>query len=376
MRKRLRLLVRAAVAPAAFASTLLMGASPARATTLFAEDFEGIQAGDVSGSNQGYQDLVAHGWYVSAGCNGYCSMAIVNAPTGRTGKVLRYEYREPNMEAIPVPAQDSHNSNLIYTFANGLTELYAREYVRFDVDKTGDPSATQSQFFLAGYKHHYIKVNQGPTYIAGEHFDGDREAGFAQQELADCNAVYKGGPGCPNLKPTMEHVPFNDGEWHCIEYHVKLNSSDTASDGMLEFWVDNKQTLGSYNRKMWDSHFGLEGSKIRSIEVYRQHSSVMYRYEDDLVWSTTRLGDCGGSGAASADAGVVDDAGAPGGASSDAGAKGQGGSVARDVPSSEDSGGCSVRPRGKAHVASLGGFFAAALIACRLWRVTRRKRAS
>jgi|CXWL01.1.fsa_nt_gi hypothetical protein len=283
-----------------FALALFL-ALTAQAAPIKSEDFELSQTGDVSGESGGSlnglgQELDARGWYVRGNCVDYCSMTIAAAPFGRTGKVLRYEYRSDQDDEM-VPAQDAHNSNLIWNFNPAVSELWARYYFATDV-ATAASSATTSRYFSSGTKLHYIKpVGNAPSYITGQAYADPHGAFniYATQEMAICptsgGPTFDGGTGCGN-NFSNGAVLIDDKRWYCVEYHVKINTAYTESDGALETWINGTPVQSLTGLKMVDGYYTLANARIGSIEIYRQHSNHMLRYEDDLVWSTTRVG-CG-----------------------------------------------------------------------------------
>lgn len=274
-------------------------ASPTRAA-IVDEDYEGLGTGDILPTNAIGASLVARGWYVGGNCNGYCSATIVTSPFGRTGNVLRYEYRS-DQDTEPVPAQDAHNFNLSRTFSP-QDEIWARVYFATDVDNTASTAAS-SLWFCCGTKLHYIKpVGAGPSYVTGFPYHAVSPPGapvsiYATQEMAVCPSggtpVFKGGGGCNNVLQNAAAVDVHDKQWYCFEYHVKINSSPTVADGALEMWIDGTKVLDKQNQLMADGHYSVANSRIGSVEVYRQHSNHMLRYEDDFVIDTKRVG-CGG----------------------------------------------------------------------------------
>jgi hypothetical protein len=46
--------------------------------------------------------------------------------------------------------------------------------------------------------------------------------------------IYNGTTGYKDLVPVRN---FNDGQWHCHELRIKLNS-DGQSDGVIQYWLD------------------------------------------------------------------------------------------------------------------------------------------
>lgn len=281
----------------------------AQAQTIFGEDFE-VGAGDVSslndecGGNAQCAALKARGWdFVRGNCNGYCSMSIVPGASlrfanPRGGTVLRYEYRS-EQDIEPVPQQDAHNSNLIKLFNPPLTELWGRVYFATDVNNAENATATNSLWFCCGTKLHYIKPGAAaPSYLLMGSYPslpsgGDPHIGV--QEMAVCPAggtpIIKGGNGCNYAPQNAGHVTVVDKKWYCIEYHIKLNTAHDIADGELEVWIDNTQVVDYKNQLMADAlPYTLHNARISQIEVYRQHANHMTRYEDDLVWSSTRVG--------------------------------------------------------------------------------------
>ena len=285
----------------ALALALLLGTSQGWTAPIFSENFE-MAPGNVSQGNTQFNTLLANGWNgVAANCTGYCSMSIVPGPFGRGGTVLQYEYRS-DQDIEPIPAQDAHNANLIKVFNPPLSEIWARVDFATDVDTTASPTALTSQWFCCGTKLHYIKpAGSGPSYITGSAYPGNSGGGlmsvYAAQEMAVCpqggTPVYKGGNGCNNITPNVTPLVIRDKQWYCVEYHIKLNSSYTMADGVIEMWINGNKVLDLQKQLMVDGHYTLENAKIGQIEVYRQHANHMYRYEDNLQWSSSRVG-CSG----------------------------------------------------------------------------------
>lgn len=279
---------------------LVLSAHVSHAATIFSDNYE-YPPGDVLGSGAQYDGLVAKGWdFVRPNCGGYCSMSIVPAPFGRTGTVLKYEYQS-DQDLETVPAQDAHNANLIKVFSS-VSELWGQVYIATDVDTIGCPTCTTSRWFCCGTKLHYIKpVGPAPSYITGYQTGefiptlvplGGKPA-LGVQEMAVCPAggtpVFKGGGGCNVMGQSNAQVTVYDKQWYCFVYHIKLNSSTTVSDGVIEMWINGTKIQDYQNQKMVDGYYTLANARIGQIEVYRQHSNHMIRYEDNFLLSTTAL---------------------------------------------------------------------------------------
>lgn len=126
---------------------------------------------------------------------------------------------------------------------------------------------------------------------------GDPHMVYGEQEAFDCGpspdtAVYRGGNGCKIPQPgnlVSNSVALHDGQWYCIETHQKLNSA--TGDGIAEAWIDGVQTVKYLYRTFLNPSTQL-GARFNWLNIYRQGGDNMYRYEDDYVVSTTRIGGC------------------------------------------------------------------------------------
>jgi len=222
-------------------------------------------------------DLTAKGWAVGQNCNAYCTLAIVPAPPGRSGSVLRMEYRGLH------GGDDSHNAKIGRGLPNA-PEIYGRYYKRTDPV----PPATQSTYYLTTSKQHYLKTDGSALAPSMSFYTayiwGGRDLMFVTQNTADMGASLTSNDYSNGAKPMA------DGRWYCVEYHYKMNTPGVAN-GVQEMWIDGFQTLGNYNRNFRDLAHATTAFTI--IEIYRQAANDQYRYEDDFVLATTRVG-CSG----------------------------------------------------------------------------------
>lgn len=94
--------------------------------------------------------------------------------------------------------------------------------------------------------------------------------------------------------------------WYCLELHVKMNSTSSAHDGLMEGWIDGVQHWNYQNQLIsqsptpnritgwgWFSYWNCDASENCSQSQYN-HPEI-YRYEDNLIVSTQRIG-CLGAG--------------------------------------------------------------------------------
>lgn len=82
----------------------------------------------------------------------------------------------------------------------------------------------------------------------------------------------------------------DSGVWHCIESHVKLNSSG-ASNGIFEFWIDNNLEASRTDLNWVGTWTGF-GVNAVFFENYWNGGAPgqRIRYIDNLVVSTQRIG--------------------------------------------------------------------------------------
>lgn len=283
---------------------------------IFQETFENIPLGDVDAvrsypyittaadcvDNAGCTALLNNGWdYLGPNCDQYCTMSIVSAPFGRSGHVLRYEYRSDQDNEQP-PQQDAHNANLIKTFTP-VSELWGRVWFATDVDTAACPTCTTSQWFDSGTKLHYIKpVDTGPSFVTGYPYTatGAPVSLYASQSMAVCPSGSLAGGCNNNFQNLGSDITVQDKQWYCFEYHIKLNSANDAADGVIEFYITSPGGTATLVQQYLNQTFvdgktpgvTLDSAKIGQIEVFRQHSNHMIRYEDNITWDTKRIG-CG-----------------------------------------------------------------------------------
>lgn len=246
------------------------------AGTIFSENFE-VTNGDVQNGNAPYNDLVARGWNVSPSCNGYCSMSIVPAPSGRTGSVLRFKYAETVLSP-PAPSDDSHNA-VLERFWPGVPEIYERYYLRFETVNSSLPSPFTGG---AGYKQHYFNTSVLPNFTT--HMDDGGTFQTANQSTIThiCPpgaSGWAGGDVTCNLDQNVGKVSIPHGVWACVETHLSQSSVD--------IWINGTQVVHYTSGVYYPSAYN-------EVKLYRQGSNNEYRYEDDYVVSTARIG-CSGS---------------------------------------------------------------------------------
>jgi hypothetical protein len=268
-------------------------AIPAYATTIFTEDYE---VADMTA-------LTAKGWTYTFNAGAPTTMDIVGTPVNGGSKALRMTYEGLH---CPSGCDDSSNSKITRTFS-GLDEIYERYWVRYERIVEGTTAAFATAL-NAGAKQHYFNPGGADpvSVIFGYYFTNgtvDSPAIDIQRPFTVTCPDGKVGTTCiypPNRAnvtvPIHTSASDNPGVWTCIENHQKMNTPGTAN-GVIEVWINGTLTTQYTNVIYRDATTAT--SQFRTLQVYRQGADNMYRYEDDLVVSTTRVG-CSGNPSADA----------------------------------------------------------------------------
>ena len=169
---------------------------------------------------------------------------------------------------------DSHNAKLDRTWAD-VPEIYERYFVRYETYNSALPSPFQGG---AGDKQHYFNVSILPNFILMPHYNNGHMALTNQSTVMHTCPNGSTDVTC-NLFQNVGSFTLTYNTWHCVETHLGQN--------IAEVWVNGTQTL-RYTTNI------ITPSTYDRIEVYRQGADNQYRYEDDHVVATTRVG-CSGS---------------------------------------------------------------------------------
>ena len=172
-------------------------------------------------------------------------------------------------------------------------ELYTRWYMKIPSDFTLSEGSCNMNY-LKMWRYLY-DVNVGgdnlrPIYL---NFNG---ASFTTANMA----LYGIGDRWRTLIPVSE---IRDGQWHCHELRIKLNSSGN-SDGEVQYWIDGVEkmhvTAASFgaadNEYFSQCQLGLGNTGARDCSPPGEFQSTWRAIEfDDFVLSTTYVGPEGNS---------------------------------------------------------------------------------
>jgi len=211
---------------------LLFSPRLSSAAVIFSENYDNIQSGWTCSNS------IPAGWTDVSSCpspssyGGVTHYACEITSGGRTGNSLKLWRRN----GIWTEYVGYLNKDFTAQEFNArYKELYVRWYVKiptgWDASLGNASTHKLNRFYvssLAGGKDQewYMDV-KGPTFKTG-YF----------------SFYYSGGQGVWYTSKTISQLGINDGQWHSLEWHVKLNSSTGSSDGGWNFYIDGvEQTI-------------------------------------------------------------------------------------------------------------------------------------
>lgn len=258
---------------------------------------------------------------VPSGWSYFTSMGEFNTPgvgDHYTVNISNENYRGTSGKAYTIWTESGTASNwntdskLMKVLANTYTELYSRIYIKlqpgwqWDSPSDGlqkifeilwwDGTGSIYEFFPTGNSAPIAQFQTRQSATYGFNFDYNIRC-------ADQVDNYYCGAGGLNESHTAMGTfaavgNMGDGEWHCLEMRVKLNTYTTQwnIDGEWEVWWDGV-SIANLNTIMWQSSGTARGWNTIGIggNIYNHYSSVENRSEqwyviDDVVVATSYIG--------------------------------------------------------------------------------------
>jgi len=236
--------------------------------------------------------LEAKGWIYTYNPGRPPSMDIVSSPVHSGSGALRMTHREGNGKPSPtgngVVLDDLNNAKIGRRYTP-VEEAFTRYYVRYEAVDPSQPSLFVDQYNASAKQHYFNPGGADPiSPCFGFAWSGNLASspGFAVQRPFEAMGPRgKGVTSLYHLNKSSMDMPFN--EWVCVETQQKFNTPGIA-DGILRVWLNDTLTL-----EYTDVTFRNEAtasSRLRTLQIYRQGAINMYRYEDDFVMATHRIG--------------------------------------------------------------------------------------
>ena len=188
----------------------------------------------------------------------------------------------------------------------GYEELYVRFYLKHDTNwKWTDPENTRNCFqkliristfndniWTTSYspQRYYGGINF-PVFIPDWYHGGTGSTYFT--------ASVRKAPDYNAYMDNYAHThPPDVGEWHCYEFHVKMNSANGVADGVYQFFLDGElkvesttvewKQVGSDTTHNWNWLMFID-NVLNSSAAPEDHVE-MSLYMDDVVVSTEYIG--------------------------------------------------------------------------------------
>jgi hypothetical protein len=238
------------------------------AAVIFCDNFEARALGSSDLNHATYKS----GWNQSE----FSNETVVDSSSGGVydgNHALQFRY----------PASTDGIGYMEIQFPGSYRELYFRWYQKW---------STNFKFSAIATKGAETLVNGGATgqsmYFMWNNWGDGSISHFAQNTGGgrEFSANVNGG----DWKPTL-------GQWYCVEQHFKYNAS--GNDGIVEGWVDGVQRwnypnvnldnngtvmIGMLLSGYWNNSTGSEGNPGGTSHP------LMYRWHDNVVISTQRIG--------------------------------------------------------------------------------------
>jgi hypothetical protein len=175
-------------------------------------------------------------------------------------------------------------------------EIYWRVDVRFQPGFKGGTGEklTRATTLLDGWKQgmiaHIWSYGKNKSFLITDPASGIDEEGIIRSTKYNDfeNLRWLGHGTMGNFDWFSEE---NDGKWHCVVAHVKLNTPG-KSDGVFEFWINNELQSRQTNLNWHGKHPENLGINAIFFENYWNHPGspvTQERYFDNIVISTEMI---------------------------------------------------------------------------------------
>jgi hypothetical protein len=229
------------------------------------------------------------GWGVSQpDCRGSGCSSVVSTPSGSPSflgsKVLRFV----------TPANGTSGG----FFDTGLPGAFNELFVRFYAMWCGKPVCSSDYVWSPVATKHVSFENERGTESALFWFPGGNSRAMQHFWYNTFN-----GPGEASSNARAQNVNGTSvvqlNTWYCLELRVRMNSTSSTHDGVMESWIDGVQHWNYQNQLIsssptpnrmrgwgWYSYWNCDGNENCSQYPHPE----IYRFADNLIISTQRIG--------------------------------------------------------------------------------------
>jgi hypothetical protein len=219
---------------------------------------------------------------------------------GSAGMVARWSLQNPvNAGDLKKSIGKSNDPYLLSTASNPekiFTEIYWRIDVRFQPGFKGGTGEklTRATSLMDGWKQgmiaHVWSHGSKKNFLITDPASGIDEQGIVKStKYNDFENLRWLGRGTVGTFDWFSED--NDGKWHCVVAHVKLNTPG-KSDGVFEFWINNelqsRQTNLNWHGK-YDAEIGINAIFFENYWNAPGSPVEQERYFDNIVISTKKI---------------------------------------------------------------------------------------
>ena len=240
------------------------------------------------------------------------------------------QHRGPTGKAFVLWSESATNPSwpsdglLCVLLEKGYPELYVRFYIKFQSNWQWKAAASSQQKFFrishyrnSGGNPFGMKAEQHPMFIADLRKGHSGQADISYYVSFRYETSYYPNEATPSHASTTEawfgtgnyggtgtdfwdDGMMGDGEWHCWEFYVKINSAIGVEDGIHRFWQDGVLISETTDlawgdngsranpRRLWNSVM-LGGNNFNAFAPAAEKKEQWYAI-DDLVISTESIG--------------------------------------------------------------------------------------
>jgi hypothetical protein len=232
----------------------------------------GLADADVCNPND---DVAGNGgWTTSAGSRDQIT-APANNPAGAGGRGFRHWVGD---------GVNNTGGGIRVDFpSGGLSEMWFRYYIRFESGfRWGSPTYMKTIYCNRGQPGTFYF---GIFGTIGGHVEQDPTGGGNKLSSVTWSQWQGGSVG--------------DGRFHSLEVHVKMNSTGSSSDGVMEFWLNGAKIYSNSNIHFADT----TGARFIDCAVGENHNNpqngrdVYVDFDDIAVSGSGYIGPTYGGGA-------------------------------------------------------------------------------
>ena len=238
---------------------------------IFCENFEDRSTADyMDMSRPKYKN---NGWALSNASSGNQTEKVVNTQAVDGSKGFQFQYNP-----------GSNGAGFLDTSVAGGSDVYIRWYSKWSTNYVWSGVSTKH------FEYALSAGNPGNIHLWSSNW-GSNELHHNTNNATFQRVVDQ------NVSPLFTVQP---NTWACLEVHIKMNSGLGSSNGVIEGWVDGVKRMNYPAIEVWNAAAVVNGLMMSGYWNCAQppsdcstagdYKSTMYRWHDNIVMSTQRVG--------------------------------------------------------------------------------------